>query len=213
MHNEGMKVFVRVRPPISREVEYPTAVTVLGGHNIHIRTEKVQASCSYDNVFDEISDQTSVFERIKPLLSDVLAGYNACLFAYGQTSAGKSYTIIGPNGGQDILHQPRDTWGILPRAAEYLFGELADKAEEGLITYHVKASFLQLYNENLYDLLQSGGPRIDANDSNQWGDKDAGLKIREIPTPNNNRTFGDASGKRSGALTSEVYVAGLSEFR
>jgi hypothetical protein len=54
---------------------------------------------------------------------DVLEGYNACIFAYGQTSAGKTYTMLGPDGGQDLAAS-KSAWGIIPRAAELLFGEL-----------------------------------------------------------------------------------------
>jgi hypothetical protein len=118
MSNEGMKVFVRVRPPISREIDYTYATSVHSNSKISVSTANNGASagtsdrsqtstCVYDRVFNEVCQQSEVFESIKPLLSDVLSGYNACLFAYGQTSAGKNYTIIGPNGGQDILHQPQ----------------------------------------------------------------------------------------------------------
>jgi len=109
--------------------------------------------------------------------------------------------MIGPDGGQNILRMNRESWGILPRAAEYLIGELADKAQEGQLSYQVKASFLQIYNENLYDLLRESGPMMDdastVADRTSSNDREHSLKIREIP--------------KSGGH--EVYVSGLSEFR
>ena len=83
---ESLRVFVRVRPPISKEIEKETAVHVSGNQSIVLTAEKTDISCSYDFVFNELSTQDQVFERIKPLLSDVLSGINGCIFAYGQTS-------------------------------------------------------------------------------------------------------------------------------
>lgn len=91
--DEGLKVLVRVRPPISKEIKHATAVGVRGNCQVFVESEKHSINCSYDHVFHELADQSDVFEKIRPLLSDVLAGINACIFAYGQTSAGKSYTM------------------------------------------------------------------------------------------------------------------------
>jgi hypothetical protein len=152
--SEGLTVILRVRPPILKEVKEDTAIYVYGSNSLSLTTEKQEIKCTYDRVFNEVSEQSDIFERVQPLLLDVLSGINSCIFAYGQTSAGKSYTMIGPNGGQDILRCDKSKWGILPRAAEFLLGVLNSKADEGLITFSVKASFLQIYNENLYDLLR-----------------------------------------------------------
>ena len=62
--------------------------------------------------------------------------------------------MVGPNGGQNILRTDRNSWGLLPRTADYLLGILNQKQEDGLLSFSVKASFLQIYNENLYDLLR-----------------------------------------------------------
>ena len=133
-----------------------------------------------------------------------MAGVNSCIFAYGQTSAGKSYTMIGPNGGQDIFRRdPHLEWGILPRASEFLLSYLNEKSEEGLLSYEVKASFLQIYNENLYDLLRESTAGPMAVDERQAGSiydktKEGELKIREV-----SRSKGKASG-----LINEVFVSG-----
>lgn len=83
---EKLKVFVRVRPPISKEIKKDTAVVVTGKESVSLSLEKQEIQCSYDHVFNELSTQDSVFERVKPLLNDVLSGINGCIFAYGQTS-------------------------------------------------------------------------------------------------------------------------------
>ena len=141
---------VRVRPPISSEVQHGAAIFVDSETGISISSEKHDISCRYDKVFQEISNQQDVFNEISPLLLDVLKGYNACIFAYGQTSAGKTHTMLGPDGGQELS---KVNWGVLPRSADMLFTDLEKKTQAGLCTYKVTASFLQIYNENIYDLL------------------------------------------------------------
>ena len=106
--SEGLKVFVRVRPPIYKEVKRDTAIHISeNGQHISLNADNKEVRCSYDCVFNEVSEQEQIFEKMEPLLVDVLSGINACIFAYGQTSAGKSYTMICPNGGQDVLSCPK----------------------------------------------------------------------------------------------------------
>jgi len=97
-------------------------------------------------------------------------------------------------------------WGILPRASEFLLSYLNDKSEEGLLSYEVKASFLQIYNENLYDLLRdsptTGGlsDKIEERQSGSMYDKnrDGELRIREV----------SRSKSKSSGLINEVFVSG-----
>ena len=129
---EGIQVFVRVRPPIWNEVHEQNAVHTSGDTTIAVRHDKFDVQCSYSKVFDEVTDQTRVFKSVRPLLASVLSGFNGCIFAYGQTSAGKSHTMLGPNGGiQSMKTMNKEHWGVIPRAAEYLFGELYKAADEG----------------------------------------------------------------------------------
>mmetsp|Transcript_13391 Transcript_13391/g.22322 ORF Transcript_13391/g.22322 Transcript_13391/m.22322 type:complete len:1029 (+) Transcript_13391:37-3123(+) len=201
-HSESLQVFVRVRPPIYKEVKLNNAITVNGNQSLTLADEKRETRCSYDCVFGETTQQVEVFEKVKPLLNDVLTGVNSCIFAYGQTSAGKSFTMIGPNGGQDIFRRSIDEWGILPRASEFLLGYLNEKSVEGVLSYEVKASFLQIYNENLYDLLRDTGPMFEEKPGSA---KETELRIREIPKPK--------SKSRDPTVMPEVFISGLSEYR
>ena len=102
------------------------------------------------------------------------------------------------------------TWGILPRAAEFLLESLADKEQQGLFVYRVNVSFMEIYNENITDLLSSTRQSIDMADDRWSEDRDkadGGLKIREIPRSDHSPSTADDGTPR------EVYVAGLSEFR
>lgn len=133
------------------------------------------------------------------------------LSRYGQTSAGKvcallivfllidllqTHTMLGPKGGQDI-DVDRSQWGVLPRAAEFLFSELQGRVHDGEFTFTAKASFFQIYNEKLADLLS---PQISGDDN--------GLRIREIP-----RMASHKSSQHPNQIPCEVFIAGLSEFR
>lgn len=85
---ETLKVYIRVRPPILKEVQYEGSVIVQGANAISIISDNKEATCTFDHVFNEIAQQEEVFEFVKPLLVDVLSGVNSCIFAYGQTSSG-----------------------------------------------------------------------------------------------------------------------------
>ncbi|CAH1956478.1 unnamed protein product [Acanthoscelides obtectus] len=100
---------------------------------------------SFDVVFGEDSTQEDVYEvTTSRLVKDVLNGYNATVFAYGPTGAGKTHTMVGD------ANQP----GIMVRALNDLFEVVKDKEDE----YQVSMSYLEIYNEQIRDLLnpQSG---------------------------------------------------------
>lgn len=192
--SEGLRVCLRVRPPIASEVQEETAVHVPSSNQVVIRTDKHHTKHSYDFVFNEVAKQEDIFNFVQPILLDIVKGINGCIFAYGQTSSGKSYTMIGPDGGRDIQYVPREMWGLIPRSADYLLEKLNNMADKGNINYEVKASFLQLYNENVYDLLKS--------DHNLLQERGTSLKIREMMHSNSHHTD-----------VQEIYVSGLSEYR
>lgn len=87
--SEVIKAFIRIRPPISNEINNEICLYTTLNKNILLKTEKYNITCNYDYIFNELSTQEEVFQHINSLLDDVLYGYNACIFAYGQTSAGK----------------------------------------------------------------------------------------------------------------------------
>jgi hypothetical protein len=107
--------------------------------------------------------------------------------------------MLGPKGGQDI-DVDRSDWGVLPRSAEYLFSELQGRVQEGEFTFSAKASFFQIYNEKLVDLLS------------QTSGEDSGLKIREIPRITGHKGS-HGSQQQPLQVPCEVFIAGLSEFR
>ncbi|ORZ04348.1 P-loop containing nucleoside triphosphate hydrolase protein [Absidia repens] len=100
---------------------------------------------SFDRVFDQHATQENVYDEVvQPILDQVLEGFNCTIFAYGQTGSGKTYTM---EGNLEERHT-RDA-GIIPRVITNLF----DMLEANHSEYSVKVSLLELYNEELRDLL------------------------------------------------------------
>ncbi|NXJ69038.1 KIF27 protein, partial [Rostratula benghalensis] len=143
-----VKVAVRIRPLLSKEVLHNHQVCVRVVPNtqqIIIGKDRV---FTFDFVFGKNSSQEEVYTVcIKPLLLSLTEGYNATVFAYGQTGSGKTYTI----GGGHIASVAEDEKGIIPRAIQELFQHIS---ENHSTDFHVKVSYIEVYKEELRDLLE-----------------------------------------------------------
>ncbi|KAI4736172.1 kinesin-domain-containing protein [Aureobasidium sp. EXF-12298] len=101
---------------------------------------------TFDRVFDMACRQSDVFDfSIRPTVDDILNGYNGTVFAYGQTGAGKSYTMMGSDIGSN------DHKGVIPRITEQIFASIM--ASESNIEYTVRVSYMEIYMERIRDLL------------------------------------------------------------
>ena len=108
---------------------------------------------TFDKVFGKEATQSIVFEEISQLMQSALDGYRVCIFAYGQTGSGKTYTMEGPNdANHQIMIDDTDAMGMIPRGVMQIFQAAADLKEKGW-NYTMEASFLEIYNEILRDLL------------------------------------------------------------
>ncbi|KAE9986342.1 hypothetical protein EG327_004389 [Venturia inaequalis] len=111
-----------------------------------IQSEGAQGAFTFDRVFDMNSRQSDVFDfSIRSTVDDILDGYNGTVFAYGQTGAGKSYTMMGA----DI--DDAEGKGIIPRIVEQIFDKIMRSAET--IEYTVRVSYMEIYMERIRDLL------------------------------------------------------------
>ncbi|XP_022050559.2 kinesin-like protein KIF6 [Acanthochromis polyacanthus] len=100
----------------------------------------------FQRVFDQATKQEEIFEHIaKPVADSVLAGYNGTIFAYGQTGSGKTFTITG--GAERYSDR-----GIVPRTLSYLYERFS---QDSNMVYTTNISYLEIYNEMGYDLLDS----------------------------------------------------------
>ncbi|XP_054666511.1 kinesin-like protein KIF27 isoform X1 [Grus americana] len=148
MEEIPVKVAVRIRPLLSREVLHNHQVCVRlvpNTRQIIIGKDRV---FTFDFVFGKNSTQEEVYTVcIKPLLVSLTEGYNATVFAYGQTGSGKTYTI----GGGHIASVAENEKGIIPRAIQELFQHISENRN---IDFHVKVSYIEVYKEELRDLLE-----------------------------------------------------------
>ncbi|XP_069973759.1 kinesin-like protein KIF19 isoform X5 [Penaeus vannamei] len=142
------------------------------GKNDHLRQKRAKDKpFVYDRLFNEESAQKEVYEETaKALVEDVLNGFNATVFAYGATGAGKTHTMVG------AADQP----GIMVRALNDLFHAL--ETSHAHANMQISMSYLEIYNENIRDLLQPGGTLELREDAKTGVIQVAGLK--EVSTLN-----------------------------
>lgn len=144
------------QPSRSLEIRYPDQDKDAKAIMLQYAASESSSAKSYDFEFDQVfgpsSSQERVFEDISQLVQSALDGYNVCIFAYGQTGSGKTFTMEGPETTGD-----RDRRGMIPRAVQQVFASAESLKEQGW-TYKMEASFLEIYNESLRDLLSSSAP-------------------------------------------------------
>ncbi|KAK9765787.1 Kinesin- motor protein [Basidiobolus ranarum] len=153
----NIQVVVRCRGRNDRELREnsPSAVhsNNLIGSEISLKAgpyEKTARTYTFDKVFGPDATQEHIYNNVvKSFLEEVIMGYNCTIFAYGQTGTGKTYTMEG-NLEKVNNSFSRDA-GIIPRTLHRLFERLESETAE----YSVRLSFIELYNEELKDLLAS----------------------------------------------------------
>ncbi|XP_072333983.1 kinesin-like protein KIF1B isoform X8 [Scyliorhinus torazame] len=172
MSGASVKVAVRVRPFNSRETGKDSKCIIqMQGSSTSIINPKNPKESPKSFSFDysywshtspedpDFASQSQVYNDIgKEMLQHSFEGYNVCIFAYGQTGAGKSYTMMGK---QDKDHQ-----GIIPQLCEDLFEKINDNNNSDM-SYSVEVSYMEIYCERVRDLLN---PKTKGN-----------LRVREHP--------------------------------
>lgn len=153
----NIHVVVRCRGRSDREVKENSGVVVsatgVKGKNVELSMGPNAISNKtyhFDKVFSPAADQSIIFDDVvQPILNEMITGYNCTIFAYGQTGTGKTYTMSGDM--TDTLGLLSDAAGIIPRVLYSLFARL----EADGVECSVKCSFIELYNEELRDLLSA----------------------------------------------------------
>lgn len=105
---------------------------------------------NFDYVYDETASQKKVYDNTaRTVVESSLQGYNATIFAYGQTGTGKTFTMEGFGSGGDTMGVANlEARGIIPRAIEQIFGHIHRNASPKM-RFLVRASYLQIYNEQV----------------------------------------------------------------
>ncbi|XP_068637848.1 kinesin-like protein KIN-5D isoform X1 [Aristolochia californica] len=152
----NVQVLLRCRPLSEDETRVNTPVVI--SCNDHrrevsaiqcIANKQIDRTFAFDKVFGPTSKQKDLYDQaISPIVFEVLEGYNCTIFAYGQTGTGKTYTMEG--GGRKAKNGdfPSEA-GVIPRAVRQIFDILEAQNAE----YSMKVTFLELYNEEISDLL------------------------------------------------------------
>nr|XP_019944616.1 PREDICTED: kinesin-like protein KIF1B isoform X6 [Paralichthys olivaceus] len=173
MSGASVKVAVRVRPFNSREMSKDSKCIIqMQGNTTTILNPKAPKEPAKTFSFDysywshttpedpSFASQNLVFNDIgKEMLQHAFEGYNVCIFAYGQTGAGKSYTMMGK--------QEEGQEGIIPMLCEDLFEKINDDCNKDELSYSVEVSYMEIYCERVRDLLN---PKNKGN-----------LRVREHP--------------------------------
>ncbi|XP_060690298.1 kinesin-like protein KIF1A isoform X11 [Hemiscyllium ocellatum] len=172
MAGASVKVAVRVRPFNSREISRESKCIIqMSGNTTTIVNPKQPKEAPKSFNFDysywshttpadiNYASQQQVYRDIgEEMLEHAFEGYNVCIFAYGQTGAGKSYTMMGK--------QEKEQQGIIPQLCEDLFARINDSTNANL-SYSVEVSYMEIYCERVRDLLN---PKTKGN-----------LRVREHP--------------------------------
>ncbi|CAN1219695.1 Kinesin-like protein KIN-14G, partial [Linum perenne] len=164
----NIRVYCRVRPFLPGEVSRFSSVDHIEEGNITIATpskygKEGRKTFTFNKVFGPMATQAEVFVDTQPLIRSVLDGYNVCIFAYGQTGSGKTYTMTGPN------ELTEEGLGVNYRALSDLFHLSAQRKE--VISYRISCQMLEIYNEQVRDLLTSDGinKRLEIHNSSNNG--------------------------------------------
>jgi len=151
---ESIRVALRIRPMNSAEIRRgdENCARVINDSTVQIINKASPKHFGFNMSFAERINQQEVFQKcgVPQLLDSVLDGYSATVLAYGQTGSGKTYTMAGVEEklGQEIYISD-ETEGLIPRGFRYLWQSMVKRQEQ----FYVKASYMEIYNEQLRDLL------------------------------------------------------------
>ena len=169
---EGIIVAARVRPLLPRERGAARCARAVDAQTMVVKAAMGtrETPFRFDATFDESATQTDVWRFTCPLVSSALEGFNATVFAYGQTGTGKTHTMLGELE-EDVGACARAGWGVIPRAIEKIFAHAARTAASKVV-HKIWCTYLEIYNERVFDMLASDG----LGDAARSG---GGLEVRE----------------------------------
>ncbi|KAK8506692.1 hypothetical protein V6N13_032068 [Hibiscus sabdariffa] len=171
--DRNVQVLIRIRPLSATErvsqgygrcLKQESAQTLLWlGH--------METRFTFDHVACETISQEKLFRVVGlPMVENCLSGYNSCMFAYGQTGSGKTYTMMGDI--YEVEDQLSEDCGLTPRIFEYLFSRIRMEEEsrkEEKLRFSCKCSFLEIYNEQITDLLDPSSTNLQLREDSKKG--------------------------------------------
>ncbi|XP_077477867.1 kinesin-like protein KIF3B [Stigmatopora argus] len=167
--SESVRVVVRCRPPSNKEASTEKGSSVLEVDTelgrIFVRNPSATSSepakeFTFHSVFGWDSTQCEVYDdAVRPLVDSVLLGFNGTVFAYGQTGTGKTWTMRG-------LPADLEKRGVIPNAFHHVFAHISRTRGQ---KYLVRSSYLEIYQEEIRDLLMQNGRKLELKESPEEG--------------------------------------------
>ncbi|GAV03422.1 hypothetical protein RvY_13848 [Ramazzottius varieornatus] len=171
---EAVRVLVRCRPLSDKEVAAgykPVVIVDNKARKITVKTDKAEKGekvYTFDGVYGSESTQEDVFNgSIRSLVDAALQGFNSTIFAYGQTGTGKTFTMQGSS---------KDP-GIIPRSMQQIFSHIDSSINE---RYLVNASYMEIYQEELHDLLRKQGKEENAKKIEIKVDQNGSIYVKHL---------------------------------
>lgn len=159
--SDNIRVIARFRPQGPDDSETPSVLQSLTDVQCQLATGDSNQTFTFDRVLGPEATQVDLFELcgLKPIVEDVLNGFNGSILAYGQTGSGKSYSMMGP----DILSEQR---GAIPRIMDHIF---TVKEQEKSCDMQVTIAFFEVYKERIKDLIEPANANLQISDSPAGG--------------------------------------------
>ena len=182
--SENIKVCLRIRPMNLQEQGRNdlNCIEPVSSNQLFFTNKNMRRSYTYNLVFGPETTQEDIFYNcsINKLIDSALEGYSVTIFAYGQTGSGKTYTIMGRDDSinEKILSNNKYS-GIMPKSINYIWSTVGSKQEK----YYIKVSFLEIYNEQINDLLNIGNTNLQIRWDQKQGFFVEGLLVIECKKP------------------------------
>ncbi|RYH09550.1 hypothetical protein EON65_40065 [archaeon] len=173
--NINVKVAVRARPMSRKEIDRGSINVVSVQNNVlTIKAAdgtKEEKTFTFDYVYDGSVSQTQVYTDLgRPVVKQALEGFNGTIFAYGQTGSGKTFSMMGYDENKGIIPQLNDELWVLLQERLASIQNNAQQAEgKASVQFFVTVSFLEVYNEDIKDLLNPSDKKLKIHESPDLG--------------------------------------------
>ncbi|AQK61437.1 kinesin-like protein KIN-12G [Zea mays] len=184
--DNNVQVVIRIRPLSGSEIS-------LQGQKRCVRQDSSKGQClawtgnpesrfTFDLVADEHVSQEDMFKVAGvPMVENCIAGYNSCMFAYGQAGSGKTHTMLGDI--ENVTPRNSVNCGMAPRVFDHLFARIQKEKElriDETLRFTCKCSFLEIYNEQILDLLNPNSVNLQIREDSRKGVHVESLTEHEI---------------------------------
>ncbi|XP_044257304.1 kinesin-like protein KLP2 [Tribolium madens] len=183
-----IQVYVRQRPYFKSEIRAKQSPVIKFSSQTELALEHGANEKNYifDKVFGSGASQAEVYDVVvRPLVDSMLLGCTCTVFAYGPTGTGKTYTMVGDTVNPSVDFINDSSVGMVPRAAADIFDKLSRLGVE----YNVNVSYVEIYSEEIRDLLFSDSPSLRIYDDPNNKGATCIKGVSEVPVKNCNELF------------------------